>query len=408
MPINKKNTWFVYDYKDAKGNKVSGEIEAPSLLLAKAKLRQQNILPNKIGKKPMSINLFSSAGSMQLSSEDIALISRQLSTLSAAGIPLVQSLKVLIDSTSKPNVINLISKLKFDLESGLSLSQAMGRHPSNFDILFCSLVAAGEQSGSLDTMLARIATYKEKTESLKRRIKKALYYPVAIIVIALGISALLLIKVVPTFKDLFKSFNAKLPDFTLFVLDISDLVQEHALRILILLIALVFLFRHSYIKFKPFRDTIQRLVLKFPIFGAILKSAIIARFARTLSTTFSAGVPLPEALNTIARTADNIVFYNAIQSIRIDVSNGQQLFTSMQKTNLFPPMAIQMIGIGEESGALEQMLTKLANIFEEEVDTKVDGLTTLLEPLIMVILGVLVGGLVIAMYLPIFKMGSVI
>lgn len=408
MERKKTTAWFDYEYKDPKGNKVKGEIEAPSLILAKAKLRQQNIIPSRIKKRGIQFKFLSQTGSTKLSAEDIALISRQLSTMSAAGIPLVQSLKVLIESTTKPNIINLVSRMKLDLEAGLSFAQTLNRHPDNFDTLFCSLVAAGEQSGSLDTMLGRIAVYKEKTESLKRRIKKALYYPATIFCVAIGVSILLLVKVVPTFKNLFKNFNATLPAFTEFVLSISDWIINNSILAALIGVGIVALFIFMYSRFKPFRHLVQKLILKFPIFGNILQNAIIARFARTLATTFAGGVPLPEALDTIAKTANNIVFFNAIHLIRIEVSNGQQLHKSMAKTGVFPPMAIQMIGIGEESGSLEQMLSKLASIYEEEVDTKVDALSTLLEPLIMVILGVIVGGLVIAMYLPIFKMGSIV
>lgn len=394
---------FSYKAKSKTGNIVTGEIMAADASFAKILLKKQGIEPISIKAKGGS----SSESGGGVNAKDIALLSRQLATMQSSGISLIQSLSVIIDGAEKKKFRELVLGIKEEVEAGKSFSSALKRYPLYFDDLFCSLVAAGEQAGALDTMLARVATYKEKTEALKRKIKKAMYYPVAILVVALIVSILLLVKVVPTFKSLFDSFGAKLPDFTLMVLNLSDLVQTQGIKAAGVIAFLMYSFFRSYRRNKAFHNVCERLMLKIPIIGPILDQASVAKFARTLATTFAAGVPLNDALTSVAKASGNIVYEEAILSIKETVSSGQNLQFAMQKTGLFPTMVVQMVAIGEEAGSLEQMLDKVASIYEEEVNTKVDGLTSLLEPIIMAILGVVVGGLVIAMYLPIFKMGSV-
>lgn len=395
------NKIFVYQAKSRNGV-TKGEIVAPNPAMAKVLLKKQGIEVLSI--KAKSGN--SGAGGA-VTALDVALFSRQLATMQGSGIALVQSLNIITDGAEKKSYREMVQGLKEEVEAGKSFSTALKKYPLFFDDLFCSLVAAGEQSGSLDTMLSRIATYKEKTETLKKKIKKALYYPIAVIVVAVIISIILLVKVVPTFKNLFDGFGAKLPDFTLMVLNLSELIQAHGLKVGGGIGFLIYMALRSYKRNIAFRHIMQRLMLKIPIIGPILNQAAIARFTRTLSTTFAAGVPLNEALESVAKASGNIVYEQAINMIQETVSSGQNLQFAMQRTGIFPIMVVQMVSIGEESGSLEQMLDKIAAIYEEEVNAKVDGLTTLLEPLIMAILGVMVGSLVIAMYLPIFKMGSI-
>jgi len=395
------NKIFVYQAK-SKGNVIKGEIIAPNLAMAKTLLRKQGIDATSIKAKGKQA---SSGG--KINDADISIFSRQLATMQSSGISLVQALNVIIDGAEKTSYRALVQGIKEEVEAGKSFSTALKKYPLIFDDLFCSLVGSGEQSGSLDTMLTRIASYKEKTETLKKKIKKAMYYPAAVIAIAIIVSIVLLVKVVPTFKTLFDGFGAKLPDFTLMVLNLSDLIQHHGLEVGGAIVVIVYLGLRSYKRNKTFRNMVQRLMLKFPIIGKILNQAAIARFTRTLATTFAAGVPLNEALSSVAKASGNIVYEEAIMVIKDSVSSGQNLQLAMQRSGVFPIMVVQMVAIGEESGSLEQMLDRVATIYEEEVNVKVDGLTTLLEPLIMAILGVVVGSLVIAMYLPIFKMGSV-
>ena len=395
------NKIFIYESK-SKGGTVKGEIVAPNISMAKTLLRKQNIDVISIKSKGKQ---GSSGGSV--SAEDVAIFSRQMATMQSSGISLVQALGVIIDGADKASYRELVKGLKEEVESGKAFSIALKKYPLIFDELFCSLAAAGEQAGALDTMLSRIAIYKEKTENLKRKIKKAMYYPIAVLTVALIVSVVLLLKVVPTFKKLFDGFGAKLPDFTLAVLALSDFVQNHGLMIGGCMTAVIVLALRSYKRNILFRHMVERLILKLPIIGDIVNKAAIAKFARTLSTTFAAGVPLNEALDTVAKASGNIVYEDAIVMIKDAISSGQNLQFAMQRTGVFPVMVVQMVAIGEESGSLEQMLDKVATIYEEDVNLKVDGLTTLLEPLIMAMLGVVVGSLVIAMYLPIFKMGSV-
>ena len=395
---------FVYDGTNRRGERVKGETTSRNIDLARAQLRKQGISVKTIKKKPKPLL----AMKKSIKPIDIAIFVRQLATMMKAGVPLTQSFEIVADALDNPSMKELVLKLKADIEAGSTFEQALRKHPRYFDDLFCSLVGAGEQSGALETMLERVATYKEKSELLKAKIKKALKYPIAVIVVAVIVTAILLIKVVPVFADLFHSFGAELPAFTQMVVNMSEWMQKYWWILLFGTGGAIIAFSEAKKRSKKFRDSLDRLTLKVPIFGNIAYQAIIARFSRTLSTTFAAGVPLIDALDSTAGATNNVVYYNATQKIKNDVATGQQLQFSMRSTNLFPSMAIQMVGIGEEAGSLEEMLDKVATYYENEVDNAVDGLTSLMEPMIMAFLGVVVGGLVIAMYLPIFQMGSVV
>ncbi len=395
---------FVYDGTNRRGEKIKGETTSKSIELARAQLRKQGITVKSIKKKAKPI--FS--GKKAIKAIDIAIFARQLATMMKAGVPLTQSFEIVADSLDNPSMKELVLKLKVDIESGSNFTSALRKHPRYFDDLFCSLVEAGEQAGALETMLERVATYKEKSELLKAKIKKAMKYPMAVIIVAFIVTVILLVKVVPVFADLFHSFGAELPAFTQFVVNLSDWMKKWWIIVIVAVGLLVIAFSESKKRSKKFRDFLDRATLKAPIFGTIAYQAIIARFSRTLSTTFAAGVPLLEALDSTAGATNNVVYYDATQKIKQDVATGQQLQFAMRSTNLFPSLAIQMVGIGEEAGSLEEMLDKVATYYENEVDNAVDGLTSLMEPLIMAVLGVLVGGLVVAMYLPIFQMGSVV
>lgn len=396
---------FEYSGTDKKGAKVSGEITAPSLSLAKAQLRSQEINIHKINKKSVSSQLFSRKS---VSAEESTIFTRQMATMIAAGIPMVQAFSVIIESTPNGPFPDMVRNIKIDVESGTSFSKALAKFPHVFDDLFCSLVEAGEQSGTLDVMLARIANYKEKTESLKRKIKKAMYYPVIVLLIALVVTVVLLVKVVPTFKQMFAGFGAELPAFTLLILKISDIVQNYIGYVILGIGLMIYFIRRAYQNNDAFRNLVQRLLLRMPVFGDLIQKSAVARFARTLATTTAAGVPVGDALDAVAKATGNIIYERAVMQIKENLMSGEQLRPSIKKTKLFPPMVEQMVGIGEESGALEDMLSKVASIYEEQVDLSIDALSTLLEPMILVILGVVVGGLVVAMYLPIFKLGSVV
>jgi len=395
---------FVYKGKDKKGKATQGEIKGTNLMLVKARLRKQGVVPSSVRKK--SKPLF--GGSKPIKPADISLFTRQMATMMKAGVPLVQSFDIVGEGADKESLRELINAIRDDVASGLSFGGSLRKHPKYFDDLFCSLVEAGEQAGALETMLDRIATYKEKTESLKAKIKKALTYPIAVILVAVIVTGILLVKVVPVFAETFNNFGGELPSFTLFVMSISDAAQQWWTIWLACVIALFFGIREMRRRSPAFEAAIDKYSLKLPIVGNILYQAIVARFARTLSTTFAAGVPLVDALNSVAGASGNAVYRNAIHKVRDDVTTGIQLHIALRATQKFPVLLLQMASIGEESGALDEMLEKAALHYEEAVDNAVDNLTTLLEPLIMSVLGVLVGGLLIAMYLPIFKLGAVI
>jgi type IV pilus assembly protein PilC len=397
---------FVYEGIDRKGQKVKGEIPGKNLALAKIILRKQGINVTKIAQKRTDFLAFLKKG--KVTAMDIAIFTRQLATMMKAGVPLVQSFEIVAEGLENLAMREVVLGIKGEVEGGNTFAGALKKYPQYFDDLFCSLVASGEQSGALETMLDRVAIYKEKSELLKQKIKKAMKYPMAVIVVALVVTIILMVKVVPVFQDLFSSFGADLPAFTKMVVAMSKWMQSYWIFLIIGIGLTVGGFLEAKKRSRAFRDFLDRAALKAPIFGDLVYKAIIARYSRTLATTFAAGVPLIEALESTAGATNNVIYREGVMRIREDVSTGQQLQFAMRATNLFPSMAIQMVAIGEESGALDAMLEKVATHFENEVDNAVDGLTSLMEPLIMAVLGVLVGGLVVAMYLPIFKMGSVI
>lgn len=395
---------FKWEGTDKKGTKVTGEINGVNPALVKAQLRKQGINPLKVRKKSASIF---SAGK-KIKPLDIALFTRQMATMMKAGVPLLQSFDIIADGVENPNMRKLVDEVKQEVAAGNSFANSLRKKPMYFDELYCNLVDSGEQSGALETLLDRVATYKEKTEQLKAKIKKAMTYPIAVLIVAVIVTMILLIKVVPQFKDVFKGFGAELPAFTQMVVDLSEALQTWWFVILIVTFGAIFGIGQFYKRSQKFRDSVDRGVLKLPIIGDIVYKSAVARYARTLSTTFAAGVPLVDALDSVSGATGNVVFKNAVGKIKQDVSTGMQLNFSMRTTGVFPSMAIQMTAIGEESGALDTMLDKVASFYEEEVDNAVDNLTTLMEPMIMAVLGVLVGGLIIAMYLPIFTLGSVV
>ena len=396
---------FTWEGKDKNGNVSKGKIDAENLAYAKAQLRKQGIVPSKVAKERSSA--FGGKGK-KTTPQDIAIFTRQLATMMKAGVPMIQAFDIVAGGVEKDGLKKMIYAIKNDVASGTNLAASLRKFPDYFDELFCNLVNAGEQSGALETMLDRIATYKEKTEALKAKIKKAMTYPIAVIVVGIVVSAILLIKVVPQFESLFKGFGADLPAFTKMVVNLSNYAQSYWFVAIGAIAATGFFFKMALKKSQKFADSVDRLTLKIPVIGEILYKAAVARFARTLATTFAAGVPLVNALESAAGASGNIVFYNAIMQIKNGVSTGQSLQNATRMTGIFPNMAVQMISIGEESGSLDEMLDKVAGFYEAEVDNAVDSLTSLMEPFIMAVLGVLVGGLVIAMYLPIFKLGSVV
>jgi type IV pilus assembly protein PilC len=397
-------TAFVWEGTDRRGKKIKGKSMAASEAAVRADLRRQGVVPSKI--KKQSKGLFK--GKSTITPGDIAIFSRQLATMLGAGIPLVQAFEIVGNGHENAAMQKLIMAIKADVEGGSALAESLAKHPLYFDDLFVNLVEAGEQAGALETLLDKIATYKEKTEAIKKKIKKALTYPAAVLVVAFIVTTILLIFVIPAFEDLFEGFGADLPAFTRMVIDLSLFVRSQGWILAILIGGGVFAFFYFKKRSRPMRHFIDRMMLKVPVVGPILQKAAIARYARTLSTMFSAGVPLVEALESVAGATGNIVYEVGILRMKDEVSTGQRLQQSMENTDLFPNMVIQMIAVGEESGSLDEMSAKVADFYEEDVDNAVDNLSSLLEPMIMAILGVLVGGLVVAMYLPIFKMGQVV
>jgi len=395
-----------FDWKgiNRRGKKIQGEIKASSIMEAKALLRSQGITPSSVRKQAKP--LF--GGDPKITPLDIAVVTRQIATMLSAGVPLVQSIDLIASGSEKKNLRVLMQKISLKVQSGLPLSEVLREQSRYFDSLYCDLVKSGEQSGALDRIFDRIAIYKEKAEALKSKIKKAMFYPIAVIVVALIVTSILLIFVVPQFAEIFAGFGAELPAFTRLVVHISELMQQYWWVVLGAILATLKTCSVLYGKNLQFKTGADAMLLKAPVIGEIMNKAAVARYARTLSTTFAAGVPLIEALESAAGAAGNEIYKNAILEVRADVSAGGQMFSSMKTTDRFPEMVVQMVAIGEESGSLDDMLARVANIYEQEVDDAVDGLTALLEPLIMAVLGVLIGGLIIAMYLPIFQMGAVI
>jgi type IV pilus assembly protein PilC len=398
------STPFLWEGTDRNGKKVKGKSLASDEASVRADLRRQGVVPSRIRKQRQS--MFSGGGKIETS--DIAIFSRQLATMLAAGIPLVQAFEIVGNGHENAAMQKLILGIKADVEGGSALAEALAKQPLYFDDLFVNLVEAGEQAGALETLLDKIATYKEKTEAIKKKIKKALTYPAAVLAVAFIVTTILLIFVIPSFEDLFQGFGADLPGFTRMVIDLSAFVRTKGLYIVAIVGAAVGTFIYFKKRSRAFRHFLDRMMLKTPIIGPILEKASIARYARTLSTMFAAGVPLVEALESVAGATGNIVYEVGVLEMRDEVATGQRLQLAMENTDLFPNMVIQMIAVGEESGSLDQMSAKVADFYEDDVDNAVDNLSSLLEPMIMSILGVLVGGLVVAMYLPIFKLGAVV
>ena len=394
---------FLWEGKDRKGNKLRGRGLAKDEMELRADLRRQGIAATRVRKESQ---LFKGEG--KVTAEDIAIFSRQLATMLAAGIPMVQAFEIVGVGHDKPAVQKLVLGIKQDIETGNALHQALGKHPLYFDDLYTNLVEAGEHAGALEAVLEKIATYKEKTEALKKKIKKALFYPAAVLAVAIIVTVILLLFVIPQFESLFKGFGADLPAFTQFVVNMSRWLQANGWIVLIAAGAAVFTFAYFYRRSRPMRQFIDRMSLGIPVIGPILRKSAIARFARTLATMFAAGVPLVEAMKSVAGATGNIVYQDAVLKMRDSIATGMRMQRAMENTGLFPNMVVQMIAVGEESGSLDEMAGKVADFYEADVDAAVDALSSLLEPFIMVILGVLVGGMVVAMYLPIFKLGAVV
>ena len=403
---NKNLDTFLWVGVSARGKRLEGELTGSSIAIVKAQLRKQGITPSKVKRKPKP--LFGIQSVQKVTPKDIALVTRQIATMLIAGVPLIQAIEMISTGSTNKSVAKLMEAIADEVKAGQPLSTALRKHPRYFDDLYCDLVASGEQSGALDRIFDRVAIYKEKSEALKSKIKKAMFYPIAVLVIALIVTSILLIFVVPQFQDIFNGFGAELPAFTLFVIGISEFMQEYWWMMLIAIIGAGWLFKEAKLRSLKLRDATDRAILKLPVIGMILNKAAVARYARTLSTTFAAGVPLVDALDSAAGASGNAVYRYAILDIKVEVSSGNQMNWAMRNSKIFPDMVIQMVAIGEESGSLDGMLAKVATIYEQEVDDAVDGLSSLLEPLIMAVLGVLVGGLIVAMYLPIFQLGSVI
>lgn len=397
-----KETTYLWEGKDKKGKLVKGEMKANSEAFVNSSLRRQGIIVSKLKKQ----SGFASKG--KVSEKDITLFTRQLATMMKSGVPLLQSFDIVGKGHSNPAVAKLLLDIKSDVETGSSLSAAFRKYPLYFDALFCNLIGAGEQAGILDTLLDRLATYKEKILAIKSKIKSALFYPTSIVVVAFIITAVIMIFVVPAFKDLFSSFGADLPGPTLVVMALSDAFVEWWWAIFGSIGFAIWFFFYTWKRSLSMQSTMDRLVLKIPVFGELIRKATIARFSRTLATMFSAGVPLVEALDSVAGASGNRVYYDATKKIQSEISTGTSLTVAMQNSDVFPNMVLQMTAIGEESGALDSMLSKVADFYEAEVDDAVDALSSLMEPIIMVVLGTLIGGLVVALYLPIFKLGEVV
>lgn len=399
-----KVSLYAWEGNDRNGRALSGELPGYNPALIKAQLRQQGITPGRVRKKSAA---WFSVGKA-IGSRDIVLFTRQMATMMQAGVPLLQSFDIIGEGFDNPRMRSLIHGLKREIEAGNSFSGALRKHPGHFDELYCNLVDAGEQAGALDTLLERVATYKEKSQNLKARIKKAMAYPLAVICVAVVVSSILLVNVVPQFQSMFAGLNAELPAFTQAVIALSHFMQGNWWLMLLATLVSVYAAHHAYRRSPSLRDWLDTRLLKLPLAGPLLYKSAVARYARTLATTFAAGVPLVQALDSVAGATGNSLFKKAVHQVKEDVASGMQLNFAMRTCGMFPTMAIQMTAIGEESGALDDMLEKVATYYETEVDNLVDTLASLMEPFIMVILGSIVGGLVVAMYLPIFQLGTAI
>lgn len=392
---------FVWEGKDKSGKVVRGELRAASETVVTTTLRRQGILPIKVKKQSIR-------GGGKVTEKDIALFTRQMATMMRSGVPLLQAFDIVAKGASNAAVSRLLLDLKSEVETGSALNQAFRKYPLHFDALYCNLIQAGEQAGILDSLLDRLASYKEKILAIKSKIRAALFYPIAVLVVAFVVTAIIMIFVIPSFKDVFKSFGADLPAPTLFVIAISDFFVANWWIIFGAIGGGIYAFFYFWKRSLPMQIALDRLFLRLPIFGPVIRKATLARWTRTLSTMFAAGVPLVEALSSVGPASGNYVYRVATQGIQNEVSTGSSLTVAMQNSDVFPNMAIQMVAIGEESGQLDSMLGKVADFYEQEVDDAVESLSSLMEPMIMVILGVLIGGMVIAMYLPIFKLGAVV
>ncbi len=391
---------YLWEGKDKSGKAVKGEMRAAGEASVSAYLRRQGVNVSKVKRLRSS--------SKTVSEKDISLFTRQLATMMKAGVPLLQAFDIVGKGHSNPAVAKLLFDIKTDVETGSSLQQAFKKYPLYFDELYCNLIGAGEAAGILDSLLERLATYKEKIQAIKSKIKSALFYPISIIVVAVIITAVIMIFVIPAFKELFSSFGADLPGPTLVIMAISDFVVAYWWAIFGISGGSLYGFFYFWKRSKKMQGIMDRLLLKLPIFGELIRKASIARWSRTLATMFAAGVPLVEAFDSVAGAAGNAVYFDATKAIQRDVTTGTSLTVAMQETKVFPSMVLQMVAIGEEAGSLDAMLSKVADFYEEEVDNAVEALSSLMEPIIMVVLGTLIGGMVVAMYLPIFKMGQVV
>ncbi|APR68060.1 type II secretion system protein F [Thalassolituus oleivorans] len=404
-----KTTTFQWEGTNRRGQTVKGELSGQNPAMVKAQLRKQGVEPKKI--KRLSQPLFGLGGGVtkkRIKPADITFFTRQMATMVKAGVPLVQSFDIVADGVDNISLREVIYAIRDSVSAGNDFASALKQYPQYFDELTCNLIESGEQAGALESMLDKVAIYKEKTEELKAKIKKALMYPMITLLVAFGVTAILLIKVVPTFDEMFKSFGAELPAPTQFIVMLSDWMQANYLYVFGGLIFIAVAFMQGMKKSQSFRDNVETTLLKAPVFGDLIMKASVARYARVLSTTFAAGVPLVEALDSVAGAVGNVVYRNAVYNIRDEVASGQQMHFAMRATKVFPNMVVQMTSIGEESGALDSMLDKAASYYEAEVDNAVDNMTSLLEPAIMVFLGVVIGGMIVAMYLPIFAMGDAI
>ena len=396
-----KDIVFEWEGKDKNGKIVRGEMRAGGEAMVSASLRRQGVMVTKVKKRRMT-------GGKAIKQKDIAIFTRQLSTMMRAGVPLIQSFDIVARGSSNPRLTRLLTDIRSDVETGTSLSAAFRKHPLYFDALYCNLVEAGEAGGILDTLLDRLAVYQEKTMAIKNKIKSALIYPIAVLVVAFVVLCVIMIFVIPVFEDVFKSFGADLPAPTLFVIAMSKFFVSYWYLIFGILGGGVYFFLQSWKRSVKMQKVMDRLLLRVPVFGALVNKSSVARWTRTLSTMFAAGVPLVEALDSVGGASGNAVFAEATEQIQRDVSTGSALTTSMQTTGVFPVMVVQMCAIGEESGSLDAMLGKAAEFYEDEVDEAVKGISSLMEPFIIVILGILIGGIVVSMYLPIFKLGAVV
>ena len=408
MAKEEKRVTFKWEGTNRRGQTVKGTLSGQNAAMVKAMLRKQGVTPKKVRKEAQPFLGLGGGGNTKIGTADITFFTRQMATMIKSGVPLVQAFDIVSDGVDNAGMKALIGEIRDTVASGNSFASALKQHPNYFDDLTCNLVESGEEAGALEDMLDKVAVYKEKTESLKKKIKKALMYPIATLVIAFIVTAILLIKVVPTFQDMFEGFGAELPAPTQFVVFLSEVAQEMWLPVLLVIVAIGVAFSQALKRSPKFQDQFDKVVLQVPLFGELIRKAAVARFARVLATTFAAGVPLVEALESVAGAVGNAVYRDAVLKVRDEVESGQQMHFAMRYTEVFPNMVVQMTSIGEESGSLDAMLDKAANYYEEEVDSMVDGLTAMIEPMMMAFLGVVIGGLIIAMYLPIFEMGSVI